>query len=264
MGVLNVTPDSFSDGGKYFAIDDALARAEQLVNEGADILDIGGESSRPGAGQVDAKEEIRRTLPVMQEIVKCFSVSLSIDTRKFEVAELAVEAGATIINDISGGEDPRMGQLLKKENVRMVLMHMKGTPETMQQNPNYQQDVVLEVKAFLQQRVNAYLEMGIEREKLWVDPGIGFGKTLSHNLALLNRLDEFAGVGGRLVIGTSRKSFLGQVVSESSAKMELRQPGTLASNLWAYTKGASVFRVHEVGEFKRALQTWQAICKLKE
>ncbi len=259
MGVLNVTPDSFSDGGLYYAKGAALQWAEKLVADGADIVDVGGESTRPGALPVSLQEEMDRVLPIIEAIHSTLPVTISVDTRKFELAREAVRAGALVINDISGGSDPRLVELMKTSSASLVLMHMRGTPETMQNEPQYPKGVVPEVRAFLAERVRAFREAGIAKDRLWVDPGIGFGKTLQHNLNLMASLKELSAVGGRLVIGTSRKSFLAGLLGDPKLPLEQREAGTLSSNLWAYQNGASVFRVHDVAAFRRALMTWTQI-----
>jgi dihydropteroate synthase len=200
-----------------------------------------------------------RVLPIVEAIKSTLSVQISVDTRKFELAREAVRAGAGIINDISGGTDVRLLELLRGSTASLVLMHMRGKPENMQSEPQYPKGVVSEVRAFLAERVRAFREAGISKDRLWVDPGIGFGKTLAHNLELLRQLKDFSSVGGRLAIGTSRKSFLACLLGDPKLAFPQREPGTLSSNLWAYSHGASVFRVHDVGAFKRALQTWSAI-----
>lgn len=259
MGILNVTPDSFSDGGLYLTPEAALKRAEMLVAEGADVIDIGGESSRPGAPSISAQEEMDRVIPVFEKLSARIQARLSIDTVKPEVAKEAVNRGATIINDISAGADVRMGEIVKQSKADIILMHMRGTPVSMQVQPIYPRGVVGEVRDFLMQRVQAFQELGVPAENLWVDPGIGFGKTPAQNLELLYKLDEFKGIGGRVVVGTSRKSFLAHLLGNGMAPFEERLAGTIATNLWAATRGASVFRVHDVGECKRALKTWFAI-----
>ncbi len=259
MGVLNITPDSFSDGGKYYCKGSALAHAEKLVEEGADIIDVGGESTRPGAAPVSLQEEMDRVLPVVEAIRSTLAVSISVDTRKYEVAKEAVRAGASIINDVSGGADIRLLELLRDTKVNLILMHMKGTPETMQIEPDYPKGVVSEVRSFLAERVRAFREGGVSKDRLWVDPGVGFGKTLQHNLELLRSLKDLASIGGRMVAATSRKSFLAGILGDTKLEMPLREQGTLASNLWAYANGASVFRVHEVACLRRALLTWRGI-----
>jgi dihydropteroate synthase len=259
MGILNVTPDSFSDGGLYLSVEKALRRAEVLTNEGADIIDIGGESTRPGSIEVSAEEEISRVIPVICALRANFPVRLSIDTRKAKVAEEALKHGATLVNDISGGRDPLMISLIKSSGSEIILMHMQGTPSDMQKNPTYSEGVVTEVRNYLKSRVQAFVDAGVKPNQLWVDPGIGFGKTISDNLLLLRELKQFVGIGNQLVIGTSRKSFLAQIENNPSLPFEDRLAGTLATNLWAFRQGATVFRVHDVGEFKRALRTWNAI-----
>lgn len=263
MGILNVTPDSFSDGGSYYVKGAALAQAEKMVAEGAHIIDVGGESTRPNASPVSLQEEMDRVLPVIEAIRHTLDVRLSVDTRKFEIAREAVRLGATVINDVSGGADIRLPGLGKGNAVSFLLMHMQGVPENMQDSPSYSGGVVPDIKKFLTQRVRAFGEQGISPDRIWVDPGIGFGKNLAQNLQLLASLKEFAGLGGRVAIGTSRKSFLARILTgtESTApiSMEEREAGTLASNLWAFTQGVSVFRVHDIGGMRRALKTWEAI-----
>lgn len=259
MGILNVTPDSFSDGGLYRDRESALRRAELMAREGADIIDVGGQSTRPGSEEVSVEEEVERTAGVIEAISSQIPVKISIDTMKFEVANEAVHQGATILNDLSGGRDPRMADLASKKGLEYILMHMQGTPATMQRDPQYPRGVLTEVKEFLKQRVAHLVEAGVPQNKIWVDPGIGFGKLLEHNLELLRHLDELSPLGERVVIGTSRKSFLALLAGDQKLPFELRLPGAIASNLWAYSKGASVFRIHDVGEFKRALTTWRQI-----
>jgi dihydropteroate synthase len=259
MGVLNVTPDSFSDGGQFLDLESALRHASRLVGEGADILDVGGESTRPGAPEVSLQQELDRVLPVVEAIAAEFPVQISIDTSKSAVAEQAARLGATLINDVTAGSDPAMARIGAEYDVHFILMHMRGNPRTMQSQPEYPRGVVHEVRFYLADRVRAFTEAGIGPDRIWIDPGIGFGKTLEHNLELLRDLDSFHGVAERIVVGTSRKSFLSGVLGAPGLPMEAREPGTLASNLWALTKGASVFRVHDVGAMKRALKTWEAI-----
>ncbi len=255
MGILNITPDSFSDGGKFLQIDAALKAAEKMVSEGADILDIGGESTRPGSTPVSLQEEMQRVLPVIEKISINLKVKISVDTTKYEVAKESLALGATLINDISGGKDIRMPSLLKDNNISYILMHMQGTPQTMQQNPSYGNGVVAEVGKYLRERVRLFVEAGAKRSQLWVDPGIGFGKTVDHNLDLLRHLSTFRDTGERLVIGTSRKGFLSKVCATN----EERLSGTITTNLWAYQQGASVFRVHDVLEMKNSLKLWEAM-----
>lgn len=259
MGVINMTPDSFSGDGLKGKVETALERVETLVREGASIIDIGGESTRPGSAAVTTQEEIERTLPIIERVRKRFDAQISIDTQKAEVAEAALRAGAHLVNDISAGGDPKMAQVVARYGATVVLMHMQGTPQTMQNSPSYPEGVVFEVAKFLMERGQLFENQGVSREKIWVDPGIGFGKTLEHNLALLKDLRAFSKLGERLVIGTSRKSFLARLLGDPLLPMPLRSEGTLASNLWAWTQGASVFRVHDVGALKRAFATWEAI-----
>jgi len=261
MGVLNVTPDSFSDGGVYFgSLDSAIRKAELMTLEGADIIDIGGESTRPGAETLPVAEELDRVIPVIEAIARRISVRISVDTRKSAVAREAVRAGATVINDVSGGLDRGMKDvLLLNPRTEIILMHMQGDPSTMQLGPEYPRGVVTEVKEFLLKQVASLTDSGISPERVWVDPGIGFGKTVTHNLELMRELAQFSELAGPLVIGTSRKSFLAHVVGDAQSSFAIRLAGTLASNLWAYDRGASVFRVHDVGELARALKTWMCI-----
>lgn len=258
MGILNVTPDSFSDGGRYLAPEQAVRRAARLVRSGADIIDVGGESTRPGALPVTSQEEMERVLPVIEGIAARFDVRISIDTQKYEVAEAAVAAGARVINDVSGGQDIRLAKLAATKDLTVALMHMQGTPQTMQAHPEYPNGVVNEVKSTLEARVRAFEELGVSREKIWIDPGIGFGKTVAHNLTLLAHLGAFAELGARTLIGTSRKSFLGKVLEVPDLSMAKRESPTVATSLFAYTRGASVFRVHRVAAFRRALRLWIA------
>ncbi|MFM8315610.1 MAG: dihydropteroate synthase [Deltaproteobacteria bacterium] len=260
MGILNVTPDSFSDGGRFLAPEAALKHALSMIQAGADIIDVGGESTRPGAEPVSLEEERDRVLPVIELLRKETDVFLSVDTTKYELAFEAAGLGVNLVNDVNGGEDIRLVSLLKKfPEVQLVLMHRKGDSKTMQNAPQYPMGVVSEVKEKLIWKVKQFCEAGIEAKRLWLDPGIGFGKTVNHNLDLLRHLDQWVGIAGRVVVGTSRKSFLSAVLQTTSQEMALREPGTLATHLWAYQKGASVFRVHDVGAMKRALITWRAI-----
>ena len=246
MGVVNVTPDSFSDGGLFLDADAAVAHGEQLRREGADILDIGGESTRPGAEPVSAEEEIRRVIPVIERL----EGTISIDTSKAEVAMAALDAGATIVNDVSALRfDPAMAEVAARADA-VCLMHMLGEPRTMQEDPRYG-DVVSDVKAFLEERLEFAVAAGIEERKVWLDPGIGFGKTVEHNLELLRRLGEIVAIGRPVVVGTSRKSFLGRITGKPEGD---RLPGTIATNVMALERGASVFRVHDVSQVADALK----------
>lgn len=259
MGILNVTPDSFSDGGKFQCLDNALNHTAEMVRAGADIVDIGGESTRPGATPVSVQGELDRILPVVEAVTGRFAVRVSVDSRKVEVVQEAVRAGATLINDVSAGGDVRMASWVAQQGLEIILMHMKGEPGAMQNDPRYPQGVVSEVKTYLQDRVRAFEEVGVPRERIWVDPGIGFGKTLEHNLQLLRNLEAFSGIGARVVVGTSRKSMLAQILGDPKGPFSLRAEGTLVTNLWALKKGATVFRVHDPGALKRAFLTWEAL-----
>jgi dihydropteroate synthase len=250
MGIVNVTPDSFSDGGVFLEADAAVDHGLAMAKEGAAILDVGGESSRPGAAPVPAEEELRRVLPVVERLAGA-GHRISIDTTKAAVARAALDAGATVVNDISAFRfDPALAGLVAERKADCCLMHMLGDPRTMQEDPRYE-DVVSEVKAFLEQRLAFATGEGVPEERVWLDPGIGFGKTVAHNLELLRRLDEIVAVGRPVVIGTSRKSFLGKL---TGGKPEAeRLPGTIATNVIALERGATVFRVHEVAPVIDAL-----------
>jgi dihydropteroate synthase len=273
MGIVNVTPDSFSDGGLFLDAAAAVQHGLELVEQGARILDIGGESTRPGAQPVDAAEELRRVLPVVGELSsRKVDVRISIDTSKAAVARAALDAGASLVNDVSAlRADPRMAGVVADAGAECCLMHMLGEPRTMQREPRYE-DVVDEVKAFLEERLAFAVSMGIAEHRVLLDPGIGFGKTVAHNLALLQRLDELVDLGRPIVIGTSRKSFLGRIAAATDARGELgasdrqspegaenlpwtdrRLPGTIATNVIALERGASVFRVHDVAVLAAAL-----------
>jgi dihydropteroate synthase len=254
MGVVNVTPDSFSDGGLYLDPDAAVARGEELVAQGAEILDVGGESTRPGAEAVSAEEELARIEPVVHGLAG--KAVISIDTSKAAVAEAALDGGAEIVNDVTAlREDPEIGPLCAERDAGLVLMHMQGNPRTMQENPVYD-DVVDDVKAFLAERVEAAIAAGVDEERIWLDPGIGFGKTLEHNLELLRRLGELHSLGRPLVIGTSRKSFIGKIDGSSPGD---RLGGTIASSVLAAAEGADVLRVHDVAEVGQAMRVAAAV-----
>jgi dihydropteroate synthase len=255
MGVVNVTPDSFSDGGLYLDPGAAIAHGRELVAAGAEILDVGGESTRPGAEAVPEEEELRRVVPVIEGLAAAES-QISIDTSKATVAAAALDAGAAIVNDVTALRgDGEMAALCAERGVTVVLMHMRGRPRTMQDDPRYN-DVVAEVKAFLAERLEVATAAGIAEEKVWLDPGIGFGKTAAHNMELLRRLGELRDLGRPLVIGTSRKSFIGRV--DGSAAGE-RLGGTIASSVLAAAEGAEVLRVHDVAEVRQALTVASAI-----
>ncbi|MBC7097612.1 dihydropteroate synthase [Candidatus Bipolaricaulota bacterium] len=249
MGILNVTPDSFSDGGRFLSPDAAVERALVMEGEGADIIDIGGESSRPGAEPVSVEEELGRVLPVLERLRGRLRIPISIDTTKAEVAEAALRAGACIVNDISALRfDPAMAPLVAEFGAGLVLMHMLGTPKTMQQSPHYD-DVVREVRGFLAERAQYAQSQGIPREAIAVDPGIGFGKTVEHNLELLRRLPELVELGFPVLVGPSRKSFIGALLG---LPVEERLEGTLAACAVAVVRGADILRVHDVRQVRRA------------
>lgn len=252
MGIVNVTPDSFSDGGLYLDPSSAVEHGLQLEAEGAAILDIGGESTRPGAAPVAEDEELRRVLPVIEGLVSAGSkAQLSIDTSKSAVADAALNAGATLVNDVTALRgDPDMAGVVARAGADCCLMHMLGDPRTMQRDPRYE-DVVSEVKAFLLERMKFAAERGIAQERILLDPGIGFGKTVQHNLEILRRVDELVALGRPVVIGTSRKSFLGTLTGR---EVRNRIPGTIATNVLAYERGARVFRVHDVAAVHDALR----------
>ncbi len=255
MGVVNVTPDSFSDGGLYLDPEAAIAHGRELAGAGAEILDVGGESTRPGADPVDAEEELRRVVPVIRGLEDT-GCEISVDTSKAPVAAAALEAGATIVNDVTALRgDPEMAALCAERGATVVLMHMLGEPRTMQDDPRYG-DVVAEVKAFLAERLEAAVAAGIAEEDVWLDPGIGFGKTPAHNMELLRRLGELRELGRPLVIGTSRKSFIGKVDGSGPGE---RLGGTIASSVLAAAEGAAVLRVHDVAEVGQALAVAAAI-----
>jgi dihydropteroate synthase len=252
MGVVNVTPDSFSDGGAFDDPAAAVAHGRRLAAEGAAILDIGGESTRPGADPVPVEEELRRVIPVVEGLA---GARISIDTMKLAVAKAAVEAGATYVNDVTAfRNDPDLAGFVADRGLDCCLMHMLGEPRTMQADPRYD-DVVDDVKAFLSERMEFAIRAGVAEERIQLDPGIGFGKTLEHNLELLRRLDELTELGRPLVIGTSRKSFLGKLTGRDVTE---RVPGTIATCVLALERGASVFRVHDVAEVADALKVADA------
>jgi len=258
MAILNVTPDSFSEDGRYFDPEEAVRHAARMVSEGADVIDVGGESTRPGSDPVPVDEEIRRVLPVIERIVEQDSnVPISIDTRKAEVADRALLAGATVVNDVSAGGDPGMFDVVRKHDAAIVLMHMKGEPKTMQQSPEYE-DVVGEVHEFLRERVEASEFAGIEAERIAIDPGIGFGKNLEHNLELMRRIDAFLDLGRPVLVGPSRKRFIGAILD---APEDERVEGTIGAVAWMVSRGAHVVRVHDVREVVRAVRVIDAIVR---
>jgi dihydropteroate synthase len=243
MGTINVTPDSFSDGGRFYKTDQAIKQGELLASEGADILDVGGESTRPFSNSVGVEEELQRVIPVVSQLAKSTSLPISIDTCKGQVASAALDAGATMINDISGLRyDPELAQLAAKSQVPLVLMHMQGSPRTMQLEPNYG-SLLSEIIGFLEERIQFACEAGVSRDQIIVDPGIGFGKTVHHNLLLLKHLDALATLGRPILLGTSRKSFIGAVLDKEVTE---REPGSWATVCAGIIKGAHIVRVHEV------------------
>ena len=255
MGVVNVTPDSFSDGGLFLDPEAAIAHGEELVRDGAAILDIGGESTRPGAEPVEEAEELARVLPVIEGLAD-LEVAISIDTSKAAVAAAALNAGAEIVNDVTALRgDPEMGAICADRGATVVLMHMAGTPRTMQESPTYD-DVVAAVRAFLVERLEAAIAAGIAEERIWLDPGIGFGKTAEHNMELLRRLGELADLGRPLLVGASRKSFIGKVDGSGPGE---RLGGTIAASVLAAAEGAEVLRVHDVAEARQALAVATAV-----
>ncbi|GIV20816.1 MAG: dihydropteroate synthase [Armatimonadota bacterium] len=259
MGILNVTPDSFYDGGRYAQVEAAVQRALQMVEEGADILDIGGESTRPGSQPVPEEEELHRVLPVIEAVRERTDTPISIDTTKSRVAERALQAGACMVNDISGlGFDPRMAEVVAQHGALCCIMHIQGTPQTMQQNPQYE-DVVRDISRYFEQRLAMAERAGIPREHIWLDPGIGFGKRVEHNLEILRRLREFTVFGLPLLIGTSRKSFIGKVLGDLPP--EERLEGTAATVAIAIMNGANAVRVHDVRAMVRVARMTDAVCR---
>ena len=257
MGILNVTPDSFSDGGQFNAMDQAVARALQMEADGADIIDIGGESTRPGSEGVTLDEELQRTIPVIRELAQKLRIPISIDTTKSEVARQALDAGAEIVNDISGLTfDHAMMDVCREADAGICLMHIQGTPQTMQQNPQYT-DVVSEVSEFLQQQVDRCLMAGILAERMCVDPGIGFGKTADHNLQLLKAIPRLqAELQRPVLIGHSRKRFLSKILGRS---VEERESGTVGVSIALAQLGADILRIHDVRSVRDALVAWDTI-----
>ena len=255
LGVLNVTPDSFSDGGSFLHPERAARHARRLVADGADLVDVGGESTRPGAAAVSAQQELARVGPVLERIA-ADDLRVSIDTSKLAVAEAALDAGAETVNDVTAfRSEPELAELCAERDCGVVLMHMLGTPRTMQDDPVYD-DVVDDVKAFLAERIEFALAAGVSEERIWIDPGIGFGKTLGHNVELLRRLGELGELGRPSCVGTSRKSFIGKITGR---EVDERVGGTIASNVVALANGAEVFRVHDVRPVREALQVAAAI-----
>ena len=262
MGVLNVTPDSFYDGGRHRTLKGALKHAEAMIREGADWIDVGGESTRPGSRPVSESEELRRTVPVVRALRRKFpKTPVSIDTQKSAVALAALDAGASMVNDVSALErDPRMVDTVLKREPFVVLMHMRGEPSTMQSLARYR-DVVGEVQAYLAGRVRSLVRQGFPRSKIVVDPGLGFGKTAEHNLRIMGGLKRFLSLGCPVLVGASRKSFIGRVLSKNGVPLppEERLEGSLAAAVWAALQGASILRVHDVGATRKALEVLKAV-----
>lgn len=255
MGILNVTPDSFFDGGEYKTVENAVERTMEMIDEGAKIIDVGGESTRPGSKGVSIEEELNRVIPVIETIKNRCDVNISIDTKKVEVAKKAIEVGAGMVNDVSGLTNPEMVKLVSEFGVYVVIMHMQGTPVDMQDKPQYG-DVVNEIKNWLNERVENAINNGIERERILIDPGIGFGKTLEHNLEILKRINEFIGIAGGVMVGASRKSFIEHL---SGAEPEERMGGSLSAAVVSALSGVDIVRVHDVKESKQAIDLVNAI-----
>jgi dihydropteroate synthase len=256
MGIVNVTPDSFSDGGEFLDPERAIAHGRELAAEGADVLDIGGESTRPGAEGVTAEEELARVAPVIEALAGDDGPAISIDTSKLAVADAALSLGAGMLNDVTAlRAEPDLAGLCAEHRCQLVLMHMLGDPRTMQENPVYE-DVVDDIKSFLAERIEFAVSQGVEEERIWIDPGIGFGKTVEHNLELHRRLRELGELGRPIAFGSSRKSFIGRL---TGADVDQRLGGTIASNAIAYANGASMLRVHDVAPMRQALTVAEAI-----
>ena len=258
MGILNVTPDSFSDGGKFYAEKKALEHAGKMIVQGADIIDVGGESTRPGANPVEPSEEISRIIPIIKKLSSDISIPISVDTRKAVVARAALDAGASIVNDISALGDPEMSKVVCEYNAGIVLMHIHGKPQTMQENPLDEKVVVEKVKKDLQNRINFAIQLGIEKNKIVIDPGIGFGKTFKANEILLKNLEKLLELKFPILIGASRKKFIGEITGEPSGN---RLAGSIAAHIIAYQNGASIIRTHDVKETKDALMVVDSILK---
>ena len=260
MGVLNVTPDSFSDGGKFFRSDDAVRQGMEMIEEGADMIDVGGESTRPGSDPLPTEEELSRVIPVIKSMSAKTDVPVSIDTYKAEVARRALDAGAQMINDISALRfDPKMKEVASKYKVPIVLMHIKGSPKDMQQDPSYE-DVIAEITEYLRQSIKIAEDAGIDRGKIIIDPGIGFGKRLQDNLNILKNLRKFSILGCSILVGCSRKSFIGRVLD---LPVEERSEGSLAALAVAAMNGANIVRVHDVKESKRVVSLIDAVIRVE-
>jgi dihydropteroate synthase len=258
MGVLNVTPDSFSDGGKFLNAKDAIKQALIMAQQGADIIDVGGESTRPGADSIPLEEELKRVIPVIEEVVKKTDVPISVDTYKSQVALQALDAGAAMVNDISALRfDPEMKKIISKYRAPVILMHIKGTPKNMQDNPHYD-NVIQEISDYLRESIQTAEDSGIAKDKIIIDPGIGFGKRIKDNLEILKNLEKFTSLGKPILLGLSRKSFIGKALD---LPLDQRLEGSLAASAVAILNGAKILRVHDVKESKRAAQMVDAILK---
>jgi len=257
MGILNITNDSFYDGGKYISVDKAVKHALKMADEGADIIDIGGESTRPGAEPISVDEELKRVIPVIENLSKKLSIPISIDTYKAKVAEEAINAGATIINDISGLRfDPLMPEVAGKYKVPVIVMHIKGTPKDMQKNPQYDA-LIPEITEYLRGSIVLAKQAGVDENMIIIDPGIGFGKLLEHNLQIIKNLKEFTQLGKPILIGVSRKSFIGKILNEASPSERLE--GTASSVAISVINGANIIRVHDVGFMSKVVKVADAI-----
>lgn len=256
MAILNVTPDSFSDGGLHLDPVDTFAAARRFIGEGADILDVGGESTRPGAAEVGSDDEISRVIPVIKKLVSIGTVAVSIDTCKAEVAAAGLAAGVAIVNDVTGLQDPAMIDVCASSDCGVVVMHMQGNPRTMQKSPTYE-DVVSEIGSFFEERLETLVSAGIESERIVFDPGIGFGKSLSHNLELLNRVEDYRVHDRPILMGLSRKSFIGQLLGDSA--MSRREFSTQALTALTRQRGAMIHRVHQVREAVQVLRMTEAV-----
>ncbi len=253
MGILNITPDSFSDGGQYLDFDQALKRAETMIEEGADIIDIGGESTRPGSDPVSVDEELKRIIPIIKALKKYSNIVISVDTYKPRVMEQVIDMGVAMINDVFALQQPGAIEVIKKSNVGICLMHMQGTPKTMQLNPTYQ-DVVNEVKLFLEERANSLIAEGVKTERIILDPGFGFGKTFEHNISLLQNLESFQTLKFPLLVGLSRKSFIRKILSGDH---DDHLSGSISAAILSIAKGAKIVRVHDVKETQSAIKIMQ-------
>jgi len=261
MGILNVTPDSFSDGGRYSTLETATEHGISMVSAGADIIDIGGESTRPGALEVDTSEEISRVIPVIEKLANIIAVPISADTRKSEVAKMAIASGAAMVNDISGLKfDSKMGDFCIESDVPVCIMHSQGIPETMQNEPKYI-DVCLDIYDFLSQQIENLVNSGMQRKAIIVDPGIGFGKSLAHNLSLLRNISLFHGLGVPILIGLSKKKFIKTLAGLN--ENEDRMSGSISVALYARSQGVHIFRVHNVKETVQAMKLWHSVHLIK-